>query len=141
MANSGYNIATKKMIDGDFNGTSLTIKLLLVGTGYTFDKDHDFVDDVVAQELSGTGYVRKTLASLATSLDNVNDRSELDAADVTWTAIDAATAKAAILYAFVTNDADSWLIGYIDTGGFPIVTNGGDVTLQWNAEGIVQITP
>lgn len=141
MANSGYNIAAKKFIDGTLNWASADLRLLLVDAGYTFDKDHDFVDDVVADELSGTGYVRKTLAGEATSLDNVNDRAEGDADDVSWTGINAGTAKAAIIYVQVTNDADSYLVCYIDTGGFPITTNGGDLTVQFNAEGVIQIVP
>ena len=141
MANGGYNIAAKKMIDGNFNWASLDVRLLLVDSGYTYDKDHDFVADVAANELSGTGYARKTLTGEATSQDDVNNRAEGDANDPTWTAINAGTAAAAILFAFVTNDADSWLIAHIDTGGFPITTNGGDLTIQFNAEGVIQVVP
>lgn len=141
MANAGYNFAAKKFIDGALNWASADLRLLLVDAGYTFNKDHDFVDDVVADELSGTGYARKTLAGEATSLDNVNDRAEGDANDVTWTGIDAGTAKAAIIFVQVTNDADSYLVCYIDTGGFPITTNGGDLSIQFNAEGVIQIVP
>ncbi len=143
MANAGYNIAAKKLIDGALNWASSDVRVLLVTSGYTFNKDHQFVSDLTpgSNELTGTGYVRKALTGEATSQDNTNDRAEGDANDVTWTAIDAGTAAAAILYVHVTNDADSWLVGKFDTGGFPIVTNGGDVTLQWNAEGIIQIVP
>ena len=39
-----------------------------------------------------------------------------------------------------SDDTDAVLIAYIDSGGFPVVTNGGDLTIAWNAEGILQLT-
>jgi len=142
MANVAYNTAKKRLLDAGFNWASVDVRALLVTSGYSVDPDDTFVDDLTpgSNELSGTGYVRKALASESTSQDNTNDRAEGDADDVTWSAINAGTAAAVVLYAFVTNDADSWLIAYVDTGGFPITTNGGDLTIQWNAEGILQLT-
>ena len=73
-------------------------------------------------------------------MDKPNDRAEFDAADVTWTSIDAGTAAQGTLLKEITNDAASLTIVNIDTGGFPITTNGGDLTMQWNAEGISQLS-
>jgi len=47
------------------------------------------------------------------------------------------TANAAIIFKQGAADTDSELIAYIDSGGFPKATNGGDLTIQWNANGIV----
>ena len=110
------------------------------------NKDDTFLDDGGADdfldgELSGTGYTRKTLASKTLTYDTANDRVEWDAADVTWTAINAGTAARATTWDNTPGTDNSrrlWL--NIDTGGFPIVTNGGDLTIQWNAEGIAQGT-
>jgi hypothetical protein len=136
MANGGYNIAKKKLIDGALNLGTADLRLLLVGTGYTFDPDHAFVAAVVANELSGTGYTRVTLAGKATAQDDTNNRAEMDCNDVEYAAINAGTAKAALVFVQVTNDSDSFLVGYFDEGGFPFVTNGGPLTLQVNAEGL-----
>ena len=101
------------------------------------------------QELSGTNYAggyggsgRKTLSSKVITRDDVNDRAEFSAAPVTWTAINAGTAAAAVIIRerSLTGDTMSELIAYINTGGFPITTNGGDLTLTWNAEGILQLS-
>jgi hypothetical protein len=46
--------------------------------------------------------------------------------------------QAAIIIRWNASQDASQPIAYIDTGGFPIATNGGDVTLQWNAAGVIQ---
>ena len=98
-------------------------------------------DDFLDGELSGTGYVRKTLASKTLTYDTANDRVEWDAADITWTAINAGTAQRATYYDnSQSTDVSRRLWLNVDTGGFPIVTNGGDLTIQHNAEGIAQGT-
>ena len=120
-----------------------TIKVLLVTSGYTPNKDHDFVSDLVpgTNELSGFGYERKTLTNKTLTEDDANDRAVFDDGDdVTWTAIDAGTAAAAVLFIQKTNDADSILLAYIDSGGFPFTTNGGDLVIEWNAAGIFYIS-
>lgn len=110
------------------------------------NKDDTFLDDggaddFVDGELSGGNYVRKTLASKALTYDAANDRVEWDAADVTWTAINAGTAAQATLWDnSASTDASRRLWLNVDTGGFPVVTNGGDLTIQWNSEGIAHGT-
>lgn len=132
-----------------------TIKVMLVGTAtaYTPNKDHDFVDqaganDPVDSEISTTNYVggfggagRKTLASKTISANDTNDRVELDAADVVWTALGPAsggpTLAAAIIIKEVTNDAASPMFCYQDFTD--TVVNGGDVTLSFASGGFLQI--
>lgn len=152
MASLVYNRAKKEILDGTIDLLSNTIKLMLVTSSYVADDAHDFVeeaaDDANEHELTGTGYDpgfagsgRKTLAAKVISEDDANNRGEFDdTADVTWTGIDAGTAAGVIVYKHLTSDLLSVLIAYIDTGGFPIVTNGGDLTIQWNAEGILHLT-
>ena len=143
-----YNAAKKKLCDGTIAFITDTIKCMLVSSAYTPNADDEFVDAITASpsaELSGTGYVagfggagRKSLTANAINVDNVNDRAEFDAADLTWSAIDAGTIKYLVLIKEVTNDAASHLIAAIDIGSQ--ATNGGDITVTWNAEGILQLT-
>lgn len=140
MASFITHYAKKKMMNGDVVLTTQTINVGLVTSSFNGTASHEFVaTPSVLGELSGTGYTRKTLASKTATADTSNARAEFDADDVAWTGINAGTAAGLIILRFVTTDADSPLIGYIDTGGFPITTNGGDVTVQWNAEGIIQL--
>lgn len=112
----------------DSTSTILTEKIKNTLSGYT-----------TLGELSGSGYSRKTLASLTITEDNTTDFLVTgDAADVTWTAINAGTAAGCLIFKFVTNDADS--VPFLtETVGFPVVTNGSDFTLQWSASGIFRM--
>jgi len=48
--------------------------------------------------------------------------------------------QGALLYIFVTADADHINVAWIDTGGFPFDGTGSNTTIQWNALGILQLT-
>ena len=145
-----YNQFKKFEANGTIDLLTDTLKVVLVGSTYTANADHTYFNSAAyLQELGGTGYAggyggagRKTLSSKVVVQDDTNDRAEFSAAPVTWTAINAGTAAAAIIIRerAGTGDTMSELIAYIDSGGFPIVTNGGDLTLTWNVEGILQLS-
>ena len=121
------------------------LRIILVMTNSTADteEDKEFVGDFTTlDEYDGTNNTRKTLANDALNEDLPNNRAEFDADNITWTALGVGTRQALgmVLYLHVTNDADSKPVAYIDTGGFPFDGNGGDVTVTWNAEGILQVT-
>lgn len=120
-------------------------RILLAMTNTTFDteQDDEFVGDTTTpDEYDGANYVRKALAGEAVTDDAGNNRGEFDANDIQWVALGAGTRQAAgmVLFKFVTNDAASPLIAWIDSGGFPFSGNGGNVDVAWNAEGILQAT-
>ena len=138
MASNLYNPGLEKLLDGTIDFENDTINVLLVDTNHTFDKTHDFVDDIVANEASGTGYSRKTLANASIALDAGNDRVEFDADNPSYTALDAGTIAAAIIFKQVNDDTDSPLIAQIDFAD--LVTNGSDVELQINSEGLFYVT-
>ena len=141
MASNMYNTGKSKFLLGEIDwvddGTATNIRLLLVDDTHTPEPDDDYVADVVGDEAAGTGYVRKNLASCAVSVNDTDDRAEADAADVTWTGLDCGTIAAAIVYKFITNDAASVLICHLDFTD--LVTNGGDVTLQFAAAGLFYV--
>jgi len=120
------------------------LRLLLVMANSTADTDEDaeFIANITTlDEFDGSGYVRKALASQAVNLDTVNDRAEFDAADVTWTTLGAGTRqiKGLVLFRFVSNDADSPVIAYLDGSVLPANGNGGDFIATWNAQGTAQL--
>lgn len=151
-ANFVYNTAAGDMWQDIVDLLNDTIKMGLSTSVHTVDRDDDFLDDGTASdfssgELTGTGYTagfggagRKTLASKTITVDKTNDRAEFDHADVTWTGINAGTAARATYLKEITNDAASKVIANVDDGGFPITTNGGDLTFQVNAEGALQLS-
>lgn len=131
----------------DWPGDTATIKTALSTTTHVPNKDDTFyddggADDLLDGELSGTGYTAggDTLASETVAYDAANDRVEFDAADAAWTAINAGTAAQATVLKHTGTATTSPVLANVDTGGFPVVTNGGDLTIQWNAEGIIHQT-
>lgn len=140
MADFLYNNGSMKLWNGALDILTETAdKVMLVTSSYVANRDNDFVDesganDPIDHELSGTGYVagfgnsgRKALSSKTITVDKTNDRSDFDAADVTWSSINAGTASQLLYIVEITNDAASPLISHHD---FSVVTNGGDVTAQ-----------
>ena len=150
MVSFAYGLAMELIVEQTLDLLANTIKVGLSDATHVPNKDDQFLDDVGADdfidgELSGTGYVggfggsgRLTLASKTVVYDTVNDRVEFDAADVTWTAINAGTIVQASLLKEITSDAASPIIVNVDVAD--TVTNGGDITIQWDAQGILQLT-
>lgn len=150
MASNLYHEGLRRIIDRAMSGNidllADTIKVLLIGTAYTPDKDHQFISDVSGSELSGTGYTggfggsgRKALASKAIGKSDASDKAYFDAADLTWTAINAGTVGYLVLAKEITNDGASPIICCIDVSP-DVATNGGDYTVQWHADGIFTLS-
>lgn len=138
------NAAKAAIAAGTLVWASDTIRAILVTSANNANADNDNVGDIgTLGELSGTGYVagfgnagRQALDSKAVVVDDANDRIELTAANEVWTAIEAGTVAAVLLYKPNTNDADSLLVGKIDLAA-PKATNGGDLTIDWADSGVV----
>jgi hypothetical protein len=142
-----YNSFKLGLFDGNFNLGSDTIKILLLSDSQAYTPDIDgetYVGDVIgvsATELNATNYARKTL-SVTTSQDNTDDEGVADASDLTYTSLGGSTndtIDGAIIYKEVTNDADSPLIGHFTSADFPMPTNGGDVDITIDTEGVLNI--
>lgn len=138
-----YNPFKKKIVDGtNIDLDSDTIKIALVGSGYTPAIDtHDFWDDVVANESSGTGYTAggATLSNITLSVDTTNDRAVFDADNVSWTISSALAARYAVIYKSTGDNATSPLIGYIDLDALYSLASG-TLTITFHATGILTIT-
>ena len=119
-------------ITDDFNGSS-AYRALLVTASYTVNRDHDFVSDIT-NEITASGYARETLTSCTRTLDDTLNRITYDAADPDFGTITTGQAVVGmVVYKFVTNDADSILVGYYplastDTAALApfVVTLGAD---------------
>jgi hypothetical protein len=137
MANGVYNKGLEEIGKAltDLDGS--TLKVLLVKSSYTFNKDHLWVDDGSANdpqshEVAVSGYARQTLANKTFTRDDTNDFGYLDADDVVFTALVAGeTIGGAILFRDAGgSDTANPLISFYDL--VDTATNGGNVTVQWN---------
>lgn len=142
MASKIYGSFFGKALNKEIDWDSDTIKVGLVGSGYTPNQDtHDYWDDVVANEVTGTGYTAggAALASKTITYDGSSNVTVLDAADVTW-ASSTITARYAVIYddAGATNSQKA-LLGYVDFGSDQSSTSG-NFTITWDSTGIFRLT-
>lgn len=109
-----------------------TVKAALVDTGtYTYSSAHQFYSS-----LSGVVGTPQTIGASKSVTDGV-----FDGGDVTFTAVSGNSVEALVIYIDTGNTGTSRLVAYIDTGvtGLPVPPNGGDISVQWNASGIVAL--
>lgn len=105
-----------------------TVKVALVTAGYTYSAADQYYSSVSASVV-GTP---QTIGS-KTFTDGV-----FDGADVTFTAVTGSQVVSLVIYIDTGNAATSPLVAFIDTGvtNLPVLPNGGDITITWNATGI-----
>lgn len=131
-----------------------TIKVALLKESTEFSPDstaHEFVNDVLdggttGAEFDDTNYSRKTLTT-SVSEDNTDSEGVFDASDVTWSSLGGSqTIEAILIYKQVGGDdttpGDDPILRILDDSeeaDLPLATNGGDVTITWDAEGIINI--
>lgn len=150
MAATLFLEAKSKFGKAGINWTTDTIKILLMGTGYTLDAvNHRNLSDVSSAQVTGTGYtqggVLLTQANRIISEDTVNKEAEYKAANVTFTALDVTTpadkkVAGVIIYKDTGTPSTSTLICFLDGSDYPKVTNGGDFTVQFAAEGCFKLS-
>ena len=126
MANALYDKGRQRVLEGQFNWLTDTIKVLMVDTGaYTVNLGtHEFLSDIASSARITTPV---TLTGKATT------GGAADAADVTFSAVSGPSIEALIIYKDTGTEATSPLIAYIDTAtGLPITPNGGDIIVTWD---------
>lgn len=150
MASVVYNQFKKYSADGTIDLDTDNVWAILVMTNTTVDTQNDGIEHVgdftTLDEHDGANAVRKKLANTAVNLDDANDRAEFDADDVTWTALGNGTRaiQGVLLYVdadddgAAADDATNDVIAYVE---FSSTQNpgGSDFTIQWDAEGILQL--
>ena len=145
MANFNYTVYTEKLMNADLDLATADLRVMLLMSATTADTEKDaltlagFTD---YDEANGAGYARELLGSETVTRDDANNRTEFDAADTVFSGVSQGDTdiQAAMVYVHIDGtDANDYPAGYVDTGGFPFTANGGDITLQWNAEGIMQL--
>ena len=126
MANALYGKGKEKLLTGAIDVSSATMMASLISSSYTANLSTDEFYTSVNSYLLNTA---KVLASKTYAL------GVFDAADITFTAVTAgSTAKAVVIWKDTGAAATSPLLAYIDViTGFPLATNGGDITIVWDA--------
>jgi hypothetical protein len=134
--------ARQLILEGTLNLKTDTLKYILLDSTFVFDKDDEFVADISANEVSGTGYTggyggggRKSVGTRTSGHNGTSHKAYIDADDVTWTAIDAGTIGAVgVIKETGGSDATAIFIGAQDITDN--TTNGGDWKLELHADGL-----
>lgn len=136
-----YGNLAKAMINKEVDWDTDDVRVMLVGSSYTPNQDtHDYLDDVQAYEVTGTGYTAggAALTGKTVTYDAANNVLVLDAADVTW-ANSTITARYAVVYDNTGGSAAAKpLIGFVDLVSDQ-ASNNGNFTIEWDASGILRI--
>lgn len=131
MANALYPKYKEALISGgsgvDLSGGTVKVVLLDLAD-YTYSSSHEFFSDIPA-----AARVAEVTLGTKTFTDGV-----FDAANATLTAVTGDQSEALAIYVDTGVEATSRLVAYIDTGvsGLPVLPNGGDINISWNASGI-----
>jgi hypothetical protein len=113
------------------NASTGTLKAALVDTGtYTYSDSHEFLSS-----LSGV------IGTAQTITNKTFTNGVLDGDNVTFTGVTGNTIEALVIYIDTGNASTSRLISFQDTNvtGLPATPNGGDITITWNASGILAL--
>lgn len=150
MTDFTFNIAKGAVAEKIRDGANIGVLLLKTAEADATLKRYATVAAMLAAgggtanvEANFTNYVRKTSANgtLAVSVDNANDRVDVDMPDLTWTSAGGAA-----------NNTLVKLVVFEDVGGsdatrvpltahdYPEVTSGGDITAQVAASGFYRAT-
>lgn len=140
MADVIFNIAkgafVEKFRDGAANGI-----VLLLEAADTDDamRDTDTVTALLAtgaNEANDGSYARKTGLTGTITVDDTNNRVDVDLPDQTWTAL-AGDAILDLVVAYEEAAADTTRIP-LSLHDFPVTPDGSDVTAQFNASGFAR---
>ena len=125
MANVLFAKGKEEILAGAVNFLTDTIKVALVKNSYAQNITTDHFLSTISAHLLGAD---QTLANKSITA------GVFDADDSTWTAVaTGSTIKCVVIYKDTGNAATSPLLGFIDTiTGFPLATNGSDITVQWD---------
>ena len=114
-----------------------TIKIALMGSGYTYSATHVFWGDtgVSSNEASGTGYTTGG-ATITSSVAGTSTAQFKTAGDITWSS-STITAYGALIYD--STASSSPLIAWIDFGGAQSSSNG-NLTISWTSDSNVIVS-
>jgi len=137
MANKVYPRFRAACLQAGINMLTDSIKAVLVDTGgYTYSDTHQFLTSIPASA---------RIATATLTGKTVSNTAVFDAADTVFTAVAAGTGtatavEAVALYRDTGTVGTSELIAFFDAKAddspISVTTNGGDVTVEWNASGI-----
>lgn len=146
MADQQFNIAKGAVSEKVRDATGNLIVLLLESNETESDLiDHDDLAAMLGAtgntEASFTNYARKTGLTGSVTVDDGNDRVDVDVADQTWTSAGNGTnetlTKAVVAYEDSAADSGRVPMTHHD---FAVTTDGSDLSVEFNSAGFARTT-
>lgn len=140
MTTKVFNCGKKDMLSVDAASADLRAALLMSNTDADTANDGiSNMDDLSLDELDGSGYSRQQLANVTLTVDDDNDRVELDCDDIAFGALGAGTRTVVglIVYRHVNDDTDSIPWSFHEYASAKTM-DGSSFTSQINADGLIQ---
>lgn len=152
MANHTFNIAKGRVaelaanVNANDPTNAVIVIVVLATSGLESDAtllDKDTLADVVSgttNEVTNSGYARKVLdssSSITITVDDTNDRVDVDCPDQTWSAVAAGDGWSKLLFCYdsdSTGGADSAIIP-LTMHDFVVVPDGNDIVTNIAAAG------
>jgi hypothetical protein len=130
MASLIYNSFWDDVIRGLIDVDGVTVKVMLVTSSYTEDKDAHTKRSDVTNEVSGTGYTAGgAVSSVTVTKDTANDRVDIVLGQVSWPA-STITARKAVYYVSRGGAASADELIAISVFDSDVVSSGGPFTLN-----------
>lgn len=133
MSNQAANKIKYLLATGAIDFSSDTFKIILMESGFTFDKDtHHQYSDVSGQELpTANGYTAagETLTGVSVTEDDTDDRTEVEWNSVSWSASGGPIGPSPGAIIYDDTHADKAIVGYIDFGAEYTQADGGVATI------------
>lgn len=137
-----YGQAAARLMAKEVNWLTEDIRAALVGVGYTPNIDtDDYWNDVVANEVAGTGYTAGgiALAGKTVAYDAALNQNQFKASNLTWSLVTVSWRYAVIYNRTPGTDATRPLLGYVDYGT-PQSIAAGTIQLNWGSNGVLTFT-
>jgi len=135
-----------------WSSTTASFYITLVSNNYVPDEAHRYMSALSGAELSSTtgasflpgsgGTMRISLTGRILNINTTSHQAEFRANTITWSGLTAGTAHAFVVFQYATSgstqasDATAILVCYNSLGGFPITTNGTNLTLSVTDAGL-----
>jgi len=135
-----YPSGSENLLKGNFHfcsysgGAASSSYAALISSSYTYSAAHEFYSEISAHSCSAAMALGSVTCATGT----------LDAADSTFSSVPAGqTVQHLVIFQSSSAASTDWLLAHFDTGssgGINITTNGGDITITWNASGILALS-
>ncbi len=139
-----YPSGSQHMLAGNIHLSQSAAGLLsssfcaLVSSSYTYSGAHEFYTSSNSALPGAHAVVSQSLANVTCTTGT------LDADNLTYSSVAAgSTITHVIIFQSGSKGVNDYLIAHYDTGsegGVSIVTNGGDIAINWNANGLLSLS-